>query len=72
MNRTVTAVFSSKEVMTILAKHLIAARDIRVCEESQMEGELLAIAGRDESGEPGIIQYRLSLNLKEIREPWQG
>lgn len=71
MNRTVTAVFTTQQVMVILAKHLIAERDIQVCEDSQMEGELMAIVTRGH-GEPVISQYRLSVNLKEIKEPWRG
>jgi hypothetical protein len=70
MIRTHTALFSATEVMGILARHVIAERGLEPAENSQIEGELMAVADRDELGEPVINQYRLQIKVAEAE--WRG
>lgn len=66
MTKTIRANFTAHEVMIILTRHLVAAKDIHVGENTKFSGELMAAVEADTDGSPCIRQYRLEVNLDQV------
>lgn len=70
--RTITTVLSAGEVANILARTVLASRQVEIVPDSKIEAELLAVFEKDGKGVPGITQYRIDVTVDEHKESWRG
>lgn len=69
--QTFRAIFTSKQVQRILSEAVIAQRGLMVDNRSVAISELMAVASRDENGNPEINQYRLEFTVEVTGDSWK-
>lgn len=68
MKRTVTTVFSSAQVIDVLANHVLETRGVDYEPGTKLSAEFMAIAERDANDKVVFNQYRLELTLESPRD----
>lgn len=72
MIKTITHLFTAREVAIILANHAIQQRELEPKVGTNLEAELMCVFEKDAAGNVCIGQYRVEAKVEVERESWKG